>query len=120
LCFTTIASAEPPDLAGKWSGYWVSEKNGHMGPLQGTFTRLDEDTYRVRYRGRFAKIVPFFYSTKMHVAGTSEDAVFLTASQNLGPFLGTFRTNATATATSFDAGFSSRGDSGRFVLTRKK
>jgi hypothetical protein len=121
LCaFTTTASAASPDLTGRWSGYWVSDKNGHTGPLHGKFTQLDADTYRVRYRGRFAKIIPFMYSTKMHVEGVGDDVVLLTASQNLGPLLGTFQSSATATSTSFNADFSSRGDSGRFVLSRRR
>lgn len=120
FAFATSASAAPPELSGRWSGYWVSEKNGHTGPLHGKFTQLDDETYRVRYHGRFAKIIPFVYSTKMHIAGSADDAVVLTASQNLGPLLGTFQSTATATATSFEANFSSKGDSGRFVLTRKR
>jgi hypothetical protein len=117
---STTAFAEPPELSGSWSGYWVSDKNGHTGPLHGKFTQLDAETYRVRFHGRFAKVIPFWYSTKMRVAGTSDDVVLLSASQNLGPLLGTFQTTATATATSFDAQFTSRGDSGRFVLTRQR
>lgn len=120
VSFSTGAFAAPPELTGRWSGYWVSEKSGHTGPLHGKFVQLDDETYRVRFHGRFAKIIPFAYSTKMHVAGTSDDVVALTANQNLGPFLGTFQTSATATATFFDASFTSRGDSGRFVLTRRR
>jgi hypothetical protein len=120
LCaFSATAFAAPPELTGRWSGYWVSEKSGHTGPLHGKFVRLDDETYRVRYHGRFAGIIPFVYSTKMHVAGTTDDAVLLTANQNL-PLFGSFQTTAMATATSFDASFTSRSDSGRFVLSRRR
>lgn len=117
---TSAAIAEPPELTGKWSGYWISETNGHSGPLHARFIPLDPKTYRVRYHGRFAKIIPFWYSTKMQVAGVGEGVVVLQASENLGPLLGTFQTTATATAANFDAAFTSRGDSGRFVLSRRK
>jgi hypothetical protein len=116
----SLAYAGPPELSGQWSGYWVSDKNGHTGPLHGKFTQLDCETYRVRYHGRFAKVIPFWYTTKMHVTGAFDDSLVLTASQNLGPFLGTFKTTAVATPSSFEAQFSSRGDSGRFVLTRQR
>jgi len=39
-----------PDLSGRWSGYWVSDKNGHTGPLRATFRQQDCDTYRVTYK----------------------------------------------------------------------
>ncbi len=120
LCaFSAAASAAPPELTGRWSGYWVSEKSGHTGPLHGKFVQLDDETYRVRYHGRFAGIIPFVYSAKMHVEGMTDDAILLTANQNL-PFFGSFQTTATSTATSFDASFTSRSDSGRFVLSRRR
>ncbi|HEV3384727.1 MAG TPA: hypothetical protein VG097_07920, partial [Gemmata sp.] len=72
LCaFSSTTSAAPPGLSGKWSGYWISETNGHTGSLHGNFKQLDAETYRVRFHGRFAKVIPFWYSTKMHVAGAT-------------------------------------------------
>lgn len=115
---TGTVCAQQPDLSGKWSGYWISDKNGHNGPLHATFRQQDADTYRVTYSGRFAKIVPFRYSTTMDVVGTSDGAVVLTAEKRLG-LTGMFRTNATATATNFEATFASRRDSGRFVMSRR-
>jgi hypothetical protein len=121
LCiYSATVSAAPPELSGRWSGYWISETNGHSGPLHGKFIQLDAETYRVRFHGRFAKVIPFGYSTKMHVAGGNDDVTILTASQKLGPFLGTFQMLATVTPTSFDAGFTSRSDNGRFVLSRRR
>jgi hypothetical protein len=119
FALAAAASAQPPDLSGRWSGYWVSDKTGHTGPLHGRFRQVDASTYRVAYHGRFAKILPFWYRTTMHVAGTGDDVVVLTASQRLGPF-GTFSTTATATGTNFDATYSSRSDSGRFTMTRRR
>lgn len=117
LAFSSVAAAQPPDLSGRWSGYWVSDKNGHTGPLHGRFRQVDADTYRVAFCGRFAKVIPFWYTTKLHVEGTGDGVVLLGASQRL-PLLGEYRTTATATGTAFDATFTSRKDSGRFVLTR--
>jgi len=114
------ASAQIPDLSGKWSGYWQSETTGHTGPLHVRFRQLDSETYRVSFHGRFAKVVPFWYATKFHVAGAGDGVVQLSASQNLGLGLGTFTTTALATATSFDARYSARKDSGRFVMSRRQ
>ena len=106
-----------PDLSGRWSGRWVSDTNGHTGPLNARFRQIDASTYRVAFHGRFAKVVPFWYTTKLHVAGADDGMVQLTARQQL-PFLGAYRTTASATATQFEANFSSRSDAGRFVMSR--
>lgn len=119
LAFAGAAAAQPPDLTGQWSGYWVSEKNGHTGPLKGKFRQTDADTYRVVFRGRFWGVFPFRYGTTMEVTGVGDGIVQLSASRRLGP-LGTFTMNAMATDGSFDAAFSSRNDSGRFVLSRRR
>ncbi|WP_439626693.1 hypothetical protein [Gemmata sp.] len=118
LAFSSAAGAQEPDLSGRWSGYWVSDANGHTGPLHGRFRQIDAGTYRVSFRGRFAKVVPFWYTTKLRVEGTGDGVAVLGASQRL-PLLGEYRTTAVATGTSFDAAFTSRTDSGRFVLTRR-
>ncbi|QJW97580.1 hypothetical protein [Frigoriglobus tundricola] len=118
LAFAGAAGAQSPDLTGKWSGYWASDKNGHTGPLNATFVPQGDSSYRVTYRGRFAKVIPFRYSTTMDVVGTGDGVVLLSAEKRLGP-MGTFRTTATATGSNFDATFTSRRDSGRFVLSRR-
>lgn len=112
-----VGAPAPPDLTGSWSGYWLSDTNGHTGPLRAKFTRVGPDQYRVVYSGRFAKVIPFRYVAKMDVVGTCSDAVVLTAEKPLGPF-GTFRTTAVGTGTTFDATFNSRRDNGKFVLRR--
>ena len=121
LVLPSLSLAQPlavaPPLGGSaWSGYWASDK-GHRGPMHATFTQLSDDVYRVTYRGRFAVVLPFRYTTTMDVVGRGEGVLVLTAEKPLGPF-GTFRTTATATDTTFDATFTSRRDSGRFVLRR--
>jgi hypothetical protein len=113
----TPGSPQVPDLSGKWCGYWISDKNGHNGPLNATFKPHGCDSYRVTFSGRFAKVIPFRYTTTMNVLGTGDGVVTLTAEKRLG--LGSFRTTATATATNFDANFTSGRDDGRFVMTKK-
>ena len=118
LCaLPSVSFAQDPNLSGKWSGYWVSDTNGHTGPLHAKFKPHGPDAYKVTYRGRFAVVIPFRYTTTMDVVGRGDGFVVLSAEKPLGPF-GTFRTTATATDTNFDATFSSRRDNGRFVLRR--
>jgi hypothetical protein len=118
-----VSAQEPvisPDLSGKWSGYWISDKNGHNGPLNGRFTMKSDGSYRVVYTGRFAKIIPFIYMTTMQASPIDANSVQLTASQPLGPGLGTFNTTAVATPDVFDAQFSAKKDTGRFFMTRRR
>ncbi len=118
VLFPGAAVAQPPDLSGRWSGYWVSDKNGHTGPLNARFRQVDADTYRVVYTGRFAKIIPFRYATNMQVAGVGDGVLVLDANRRL-PLMGEYRSTATVTPGHFDATFSARKDTGRFVLNRR-
>jgi hypothetical protein len=122
LLLPAAASADQPpcgpDLSGRWSGCWVSDKNGHHGPLRANFRRVSDTCYRVTFNGRFWKIVPFVYSVNLAVTGASGDAVTLSGDTPVGPLIGTFHYDAVATPCHFEARFTSRNDSGRFVLSR--
>ena len=107
-----------PDLSGKWSGCWISDKNSHHGPLKANFKLQDCNAYRVTFSGRFAKVIPFRYSTTMDVVGVGDGVVMLSAEKRL-PLNGQFRTMAVATSTNFDANFTSPRDHGRFVMSRR-
>lgn len=120
LASAGAATADPrPDLSGRWSGYWVSDKNGHHGPLRATFRHVSADCYRVTFTGRFWKVVPFVYSVNLTVTGWTADAVTLSGSTPVGPVIGTFRYEAVATQCEFEARFTSKNDWGRFVLSRR-
>jgi hypothetical protein len=106
-----------PDLSGRWSGHWESCPTGHCGPLHAHFCRIDDCHYRVRFHGRFMKIIPFRYSVILNVTGESDGTVFLSGEKRLLGF-GTFTYQAQATDCSFTATYCSRSDNGRFELTR--
>src|SRR5579883_435341 len=118
VSFAQMPGGYTPDLTGKWSGYWVSDKNGHNGPLNATFKPRGCDAYRVTFSGRFAKVIPFRYSTTMQIVGGGEGVVMLSAERPLGP-RGTYRTTALATGSNFAATSTSPRDHGRFVMTRR-
>ena len=121
ITFPTFASAaEPvPDLSGGgWSGQWISDKNGHHGPLRATFRKVSDSSYRVTFTGRFWKLIPFIYSVNLNATPTDSGVILLTGSTALGPVMGTFRYDGHATATHFEARFTSKNDCGKFVLDR--
>src|SRR5262249_20640588 len=121
LLVAVVEAAEAPcqpDLTGKWSGCWVSESDGHHGPLHAHFYKENDCNYRVHFHGRFFKIIPFRYSVTLTIVGHDGDNVLLAGSQRLGPIFGTFEYSATANDREFTATFSSKRDCGRFELTR--
>ena len=112
-----LASAQEPNLSGRWSGYWVSESTGHTGPLKGRFKHVDDTHYRVVFTGRFFKVIPFRYSQKLEVVGGDGENVFLAGSSRL-PGFGTYEYSANATSREFHATYQSRRDRGAFILRR--
>jgi len=122
LLAVTLATSGPtcaPDLSGRWSGCWVSDKNGHHGPLRATFRKVSDSCYRVTFTGRFWKVVPFVYSVNLAVTGYQGDAVTLSGATPVGPVVGSFRYDAVATGCEFEARFTSKNDWGRFLLSRR-
>lgn len=115
-----LLSIEPAcaqDLSGRWCGTWNDCKSGHRGPLRGTFSKCDDQHYRVVFTGRFFKVIPFRFSTVLDVAGHEDGKVFLSGQSRLGLF-GTFTYDALATDSDFTANYSSRRYEGQFLLHR--
>ena len=104
------------DLSGYWSGHWESCTTGHQGPLQARFCKIDDDSYCVRFSGRFFRVIPFHYSVTLNVTERQPDKVILEGDSRLGALMGTFHYRAEASATAFIADYRSRRDNGRFVL----
>ena len=108
----SLSAASP---TGKWRGSWNSGATGHSGPLKARVRKVDHDTYRALFVGRFAGIIPFAYPARLdRVAGTENQ---YTSSQRL-PLLGTYRMNATVTSQNIHANFKGGRDSGTFNLSR--
>ena len=115
LLISTASPLLAASPTGKWRGSWNSNTTGHSGPLKARVRKVDHDTYRALFVGRFAGVIPFAYPARLdRVSGTSNQ---YTSSQRL-PLLGTYRMNATVTSTRIRANFRGGRDSGTFNLTR--
>lgn len=112
------ASAHATDLSGCWAGSWQSCSTGHAGVLKATFTKCGDGQYRVEFRGRFCKFVPFRYSVTLDVVEDTGECVKLAGSSYLGRMFGTFCYTAQADGCSFTASYSSKKDSGKFLMRR--
>nr|WP_271958050.1 hypothetical protein [Rubripirellula sp.] len=109
---SSLSAASP---TGKWRGTWNSGTTGHSGPLKARVRKVDHDTYRALFVGRFAGVIPFAYPARLdRVKGTDNQ---YTSSQRL-PLLGTYRMNATVTSNRIWANFRGGRDSGTFNLSR--
>ena len=104
---------------GRWRGEWRSESTGHHGPLRARVRQLSPTSYRAIFSGRFFKVIPFIYPTKLSVIAAEGEtqAEQLESIQKL-PFLGTYRMEATVTSDEFKAKYESRRDVGTFNLSR--
>lgn len=112
------AKVAPTDATGCWCGYWISCTSGHKGPLSASICKIDDNCYQANFRGRFALVIPFRYTTTMQVTGREGDKLFLSSSRRL-PLMGTFTMNAVVTPTDFIADYCSRDDKGQFVMKRQ-
>lgn len=120
ICSSEKAFADPSD--GRWKGEWKSEVSGHHGPLRARIRKLDSDEYRALFAGRFFKIIPFVYATKLHRvpqndSSESPSGERLRSIQRL-PLLGTYEMEAVVTKDKFHAEYKSKRDSGIFSLSR--
>jgi hypothetical protein len=114
--FFSISVAAVPQLDGTWEGHWISDVNGHNGPIKATFKTKDDEIV-VRFCGRYAKVIPFFYRTKLTTV-EKEDGIHYLAEKSLGKKWGTFTLDATVSEDGFVAHYRSETDHGRFVLER--
>jgi hypothetical protein len=105
-------------LAGHWSGSWYSCTTGHRGPLFAEFCPLSTGDYRVNFRGRFFRILPFRYTVVLRVVDQQDGVVHLQGQSYLGRLFGTFTYEATATESGFRATYRSCDDRGVFKLQR--
>ena len=115
LASCTFANAQ--DLSGDWSGTWHSDANNHRGRINATFQQLDSNTVRANFRGTFAKIIPFRYSTNLCVASQQPGLTVLSGSKKI-PLGGQFRYYVEMTDSCFNGSFSSRRNRGTFVMAR--
>ncbi len=102
---------------GGWRGTWHDENKDHTGPLRGWFKPTHDGNYRVVFTGKYAKVVPFVFATKLRVVGRDGDQVILGGSSRL-PLFGRFTYNGIADGNNFEAQYNSRRWKGSFRLMR--
>ncbi len=114
------AAPVPPDSpSGPWKGRWVSQANGHEGPLWCVITPGPKGTCDFRYRAGWAHLQFGDYTHTCPVDTEADDSLKITSAMKLPGEWGTYTINGTITATKFDATYTSdTGDRGTMKLRR--
>jgi hypothetical protein len=122
FCFVLIALSCQfslgQDVSGNWSGRWHSAANNHSGKISATFCQSNHNTMRTQFRGTFAKVIPFRYTTNLTIASQSPGLTVLSGSRRL-PLGGEFNYYVTMTDQCFHGTFSSKRNRGTFIMSRK-
>ena len=122
LCFVLFVlassqTAAAQDLSGNWSGQWLSDANGHRGRICATFEQVSPNVVRANFRGTFAKVIPFRYSTNLCVGSQSRGLTVLSGAKRL-PLGGEFRYYVEMTDSNFNGSFASRRNRGTFLMAK--
>lgn len=104
-------------IEGRWKGRWVSEVDGHSGPIYCAVSREGPHTYLASFSGTFWGVFPFQYDATLR--GESNDGqVNLWGVQDLGIPMGNFFYNGHAEGNRFYLTYRSPYDGGHFVMGR--
>ncbi len=115
----TVGLVRAEDPSGRWKGRWISNSNGHTGTIRARITPASTGGYNALYAGRFALVVPFIYRSQLTAVETSCGTVYV-AEKKLGPLLGSYRTQAVIQGGSFNANWSTNGDTGSIIMQRTR
>ena len=116
--FDTVATGQ--DLSGHWNGAWQSQTTGHRGRISATFCQIDSCQVQAKFKGTFARIIPFRYRTKLQIVHQEPGLMVLGGSRKLGPIMGQFTYEGTISNGQFSAQYSSKRDRGTWNLSRQR
>ncbi len=113
-----LATASEKPVEGRWSGYWVSDVNGHTGQLRCLITHTHGKNYRFHYWSSFWKV--FHYQTTLTFRLEERDgALHFEGTEELGDIAGgLYEYQGSFTGTNFTATYKSAYDHGKFQMQR--
>jgi hypothetical protein len=77
----------PDQFGSGWEGEWISEENGHRGPLRCVLTRLDSARYEAQFHAVYARVLRVCYSVVL-AAQPSGERIRLQGETDLGCLAG--------------------------------
>lgn len=112
------ATRDSSRIAGRWEGEWVSEANGHRGPLRCVLETLADGRWRATFHAGYAGVFRACYATELTAAASGSGWTFEGESDIGWLAGGVYRCEGDATDSAFTARYRSRYDNGRFQLHR--
>ena len=111
---------EHRDITGRWSGSWSCDETGHSGELRCLVSRLESDLCAMRYRARWGGIFTSEYTVLATVEPDEGGGGYrFGGSKDLGWLAGGLcRYDGRATATEFEATYTSSSNEGVFRMAR--
>ena len=107
------------DIEGRWEGSWLSDRNGHHGRLRCLVNRLDDGSYRARFKATYWKIFRFGYSVNLLVTREETGPFKFQGESDLGWWGGgVYHYDGRATPGDFDSTYRSKYDHGTFRMAR--
>ena len=105
-------------MLGRWEGRWISHTNGHNGALRCIIKPATNGLSLAHFRATYLKVARFSYTVPLEV--TASDGVWhFRGKEDLGAMAGgVYHYDGSATATNFEATYTSKYDGGVFELHR--
>lgn len=116
-------------IAGRWSGTWQSDANGHDGGLRCIISDVTADTFKADFKASYGWLFTFTYTATMRITGRAPCPdtqpaidpmyVYFKGAQDLGWLAGgMYHYDGKVGPTAFFCNYKSGSDHGRFQLTR--
>ncbi|MEM7473373.1 MAG: hypothetical protein AAF483_00130 [Planctomycetota bacterium] len=111
-------SARGQDLSGVWRGKWTADATKrlpeHGGALRIKLQKTGPNTYKGRFSGRFALIIPYFYRADVIQHGNQ-----IYSSKKLGP-MGEYKMNLRSYGHSMSGSWNTKGYRGSIFVRRRR
>src|SRR5262245_7343694 len=116
---TSATPAPVNDVTGRWEGSWLSERNGHHGRMQCLMIRLDDRSYRARFKATYWKIFRFSHPVVLGVTRDSQGQFNFQGEADLGWWGGgVYHYDGQANPVDFFSTYKSKYDHGTFRMKR--
>ena len=106
-------------IDGRWEGEWVSEANGHRGPLKCVLETVADGRWRASFHAGYAGVFRACYSTELTVTSSGAGWSFQGESDIGWLAGGIYRYEGEATTDTFTSRYKSKYDHGEFRLSRR-
>jgi hypothetical protein len=111
-------TAPAQGLAGRWTGEWISDANGHHGDLKCVLEPVSAALYRAHFYASFARVFKVGYATDLSLE-QSDGHARLRGEADLGALAGgTYRCAGEVTGNKLECRYQCRYDHGLFRLNR--